>query len=68
MKTTQDKLRAKIRVMLPEELQDFAFNVVAILYLNKPAEWEGDTIENVGAEVDAAGLHPDKVALFNPIS
>lgn len=63
--------------MTADELREFAAKVVRILYLvhdeeNDPAvldsanEWDQGTIERVAEEVDAAGLHPDKVAGFKP--
>lgn len=63
--------------MTADELREFAAKVVRILYLvhdeeNDPPvldsanEWDQGTIERVAEEVDAAGLHPEKVAAFRP--
>ncbi len=81
MKTTIEKLTAKVRSMDRAELELLALNVVQSLYaqpdfegddfevatvLDSEKEWEcADVLESVAGDVSNAGLSPTAIALWN---
>lgn len=78
MKTTLEKLRQKLAAMPANELRDLVFNVTAIAFLTTEGEEAvqildsdkecegGDTVEALCEELNAAGLHPEKLKAFKP--
>lgn len=73
MKTTPEKLDARLRGMSADELREMAANIVKLLYLvhdeenpepvlDSDKEWDGDTLELIAEEMSDARLCVPSIA------